>query len=802
MLVGAVLLFVLTAAAPPLSAQDRPPVAIALPAQPLGQALVDLAEQTGVTIIAPAALVAGKSAPALSGRLAPREAVRRLLVGSGLAARTGTGGAIIVTAAPSGGPMRLGPVTVEAVLEGTVTDSYAAPDSFSATRTDTPLIETPQSAQSISRQALEDTGAETLADAYDYLAGITRDNTQGGLQGDEYLARGFETENVLFNGNRTSSASTLDTANVERIEALRGPTAALFGKADPGGLVNIITKQPLSAPFREITGAAATGLGGEGSRLRRGRTSVDFGGPLSEDGRLRYRFNAALEYEDSFRRDVDERLAFVAPVLDYRLDDETIVNVELAYQHREDTFDRGVFFVNDALVLPRDFNIAEGNVGGIDKDYASGTVRLEHRFTPGWRARLGLYGSDDVRDGDGVQQGGVLGNIARRQRREVEATTRFLTAQPEIVGEFSTGAVGHTVLIGTDLQHERREFTGFVGPRGGAIDVFDPDFSIPVPAIDRTLSAFGSFLFDSRVKGESIGVYLQDQIELSERWKLLLGARYDHVDLDFRTIQAFNFGTVQIMPSEATFTDSNLSPRAGIVFQPAAFASIYASYSESYRPPATNVRFTTSEGGAVDAETARNYEAGIKLETPNGRLSGTLAVYRADKKNVIEADPSDPFGMTGINLGKVRGQGVEFDLAGELTENLSLGASYAFTDVRTDVSTPALPSGTRLRNVPKHAASLLLAYRFPQGPLAGLRLFGSLFYEDEKRTDTSATIRNELPSFLRLNAGLQYDIRPGVSARFSVENLTDVTYYTSAAGRLNVEVGDPRSLLFELRARF
>lgn len=799
-----------TASAAALMAGARPAMAqevisFDIPQQDLNAALLDFANRAGLQLVYEVSFVEGLRNAPLNGSFTSEEALRRLLAGTGISFRfTGVSTVALQRAADQsdGGPVQLAPITVEAVLEGTLTESYGAPDSFSATRTDTPLIETPQSAQSITRQALEDAGAQNLADAYDYLAGISRDNTQGGLQGDEYLARGFETDNVLFNGNRTSSASTLDTANVERVEALRGPTAALFGKADPGGLVNVITKQPLSDPFYEIDVSGSAGLGGDGDRLRQGRTTFDLGGPLSEDGQLRYRFNGAVEYERSYRQDVDERLLFLAPVFDYSFDEKTAVNVEFAYQHREDTFDRGVFFVNDELILPVDFNLAEGNTGQIDKDYASGTIRLQHEFATNWTARLGIYASNDIREGDSVQQGGVTGSIALRQRRDVEAKDRFLTLQPEITGEFETGAIGHTLLVGADIQHEKQSFYGLVGPRGGAIDVFNPDFSVPVPDIDPTLSTPGTAMFDAELEGESVGIYLQDQIDLTDEWKLLLGARLDRVDIDSDNTTAFNVGSVVTIQSESNFKDTNISPRVGIVYQPVSFASIYGSYSESYRPPTSSFGFSDSSGAAVDAETAKNYEVGVKLEALEGRLNGTFALYRADKENVLESDPTDPFGLSVINLGKVRGQGVEFDLSGEITENLSLGVSYAFTDTRTASSTPTLPSGTRLRNVPKHAGSLQLAYRFTEGPFDGLRLFGSAFYEDEKFTDTSATIRNELPSFVRFNVGAQYEILPNVTASFFVENLTDVEYYTSAAGRLNVEPGDPRRFQLGLRARF
>ncbi len=772
-----------------------------IPAGPLSTVLTRFANQSGLVLSVDGKLTAGKTSAGLEGSFSPQQALDRLLLGSGLTSeRRGTTLTLLPVAATA--PLQLAPITVDAVLEGTVSTSYSAPDSFAATRTDTPLIETPVSAQSVTRQSLQDTGAETLADGYEFLAGVTRDNTQGGLQGDEVIVRGFQTDNILTNGNRTSSASTLDIANVERLEVVRGPTATLFGKADPGGLINVITKQPLNEQLRQVSLSGASGLGGDGERLQQGRLAVDLGGPLTEDKRLRYRLNAAVQDERSFRQDVDEKLLFISPVIDYQINERTIVNLEVIHQQREDTFDRGLFFVDGKLVLPLDFNVAEGNTGQIDKDYTSATLRLEHEFAPGWKARLGVYGSDDQREGNAVQQASINGSTVERQRRRVDLRDRFFTVQPEVTGSFQTGAIEHRLLLGADFQHEKSEFLGLIGPSGGAIDVFDPDFSIPVPALDTNLSTPGSVIFDSTVDGDSLGVYVQDQIDVTEQWKLLLGLRWDSVDLDARLDNAFNIGFLLPVEKDANFKDTNLSPRAGIVYQPVDYVSVYASYAESYRPPVDGFSFADASGIAVDAETAKNYELGVKLESPNSRLNGTLAIYRADKENVLETDPNDPFGLSAVNLGKVRGEGIEFDLSGEVNDNLSLGFTYAYTDTRTQSETPSLPAGIRLRNIPRNAASAQIAYRFTQGSLAGLRLFGSLIYEDEKLTNTSATIKTTIPSSVRLNLGAGYRFDKGVDAYLLAKNVTDKEYYTSAAGQNNIGVGDPLRLEMGVTVNF
>ena len=799
-LAGLALSFLLAMVAPGV-AQDSPPVAIDLPAQPLGQSLVDLAGQTGVTIVAPDALVAGKAAPAVSGNLTPEEALRRLLAGSGLSTRIGEGGAIIVTEAPSdqpeSGPARLAPITVDAVLAGTLTDSYAAPDNFASTRTETPTIDTPQSTQAITRQALDDAGATEVSDAYDYLAGINRENNFGGITGDQYLARGFETDNILINGNRSGSPTTLDTANVERVEAIRGPTATLFGRADPGGLVNVVTKQPLAEPFYEVDLQGGSGFFDEGARYRDARATLDTGGPIDEQGRLRYRFNAAAEYERSFRKDIDDKLFFVSPVVDFEVDDRTIANVELVYQYRDFVFDRGIPFIDGEPEVPVDWYVGEDQAPSIDANYFSGTVRVDREVNDALTARLGLYASYSDVDGEGIEIRRVLADATATAGRNVyDSSDIVITLQPELVAEFETGPVGHTALFGIDASYRRNKFEILGTPAGAPFDLLDTDFPVDVPEID--LSQPGSFEAVNDLTAKEFGIYVQDQIDLSDQWKLLAGLRWDAVWLDAEAESTFTsfFNT----ESEGDFQDNAFLPRVGLVYQPIEEIGLYGSYSETYRPP-TVVAEIDSERANLDPEEGRSLEVGIKLDAFDGRLTGTLAAFRAEKENVIQSDPDNP-GFR-INIGEVRSQGVELDLAGEVFENFSLGLSYAYTDAQVDSNeNPNLPKGTRLFNVPRHAASLQAAYRFTDGALEGLRLFGGIVYEDEKKTNTSARIRTKIPDYVRFDLGASYDFTESIQARLFIQNLTDEEYYTSANGENRVVPGQPFNATVGVRVRF
>ena len=786
---------------PSLLAQTQDERPFEISPQPLSSALLEFRNQSGFQIAYRTDDVRGLATQGVIGSLTPEAALQRLLAGTGLRYRFSAANTVTlerIAVQDHGGPLRLAPVTVDAVLGGTLTESYAAPDSFGATRTSTPSIETPQSTQAITRQALEDAGATEVSDAYDYLAGITRDGNVGGLFGDAYLARGFTADNILFNGNRTGRPTTLDTANVERIEALRGPTATLFGRADPGGLINIVTKQPLSEPLYQAEVSGGSGFAGEGSRYRDVRATVDSGGPIDQQGRARYRFNAAAEYEKSFRQDIERKVFFASPVIDLEIDDRTLANLELTYQYRQDVFDRGNFFIGNDLDLPRDFYLGEGQAPDLNSHFTSGTFRIDRELADTVTARLGLYASYNDSAGEGIEQGNVVGSQVSALRVDNDVSELFLTAQPELVAEIATGPVGHTLLFGLDASYQRSRFRFLRSAPGMPFDALNADFPVDLPEIDLSLP--GNILFDSDHTARSIGLYAQNQIDLSDHWKLLLGGRWDSVWLSSELTNAFNVGTLLSDQRDEDFKDSALLPRAGIVYQPVETVGLYASYSESYRAPPSTSALRDANGNQVDAEEGRSFEAGIKLDALNGRLSGTLAVFHTDKDNVIELDPADPFAVT--NLGTVRSRGVELDLAGEIFDNLSIGVSYAFTDAEITSNDGGVPRGTRLRNVPRHAASLQAAYRFTEGPLEGLRLFGGAVYEGEKASETAGDSPPDIPDYVRFDLGASYAFTENVQARLQLRNLTDKEYYTRATRRDRVFPGQPFNATLGVRVRF
>lgn len=768
--------------------------------QNLVDAIAELGAETGLQILGPDEILKGKKSAAVRGSMTPKQALIRMLDDDSLNVVALSDGTLVVSASSQMGfvsqnanedPFDLGTLVLEALLPGTIEDTYVAPDTFSATRTDRPLKKVPQSVQALTRRSLEDTGVEDVADAYDHLAGVNRDNNTGGLFGDQVLVRGLTSDNILINGDRAGRPVSLDTANVERIEALRGPSATLFGPGEAGGTVNVITKQPLSEHFSEIGLSYNFGLGSDGGRQSIARADFDSGGPLNETGSVRYRFNLAAEGGDSFRRDIDSTLFFVSGVLEFDLSPNTIANLEVTHQQRKQPFDRGVFFVNGTLPLSRDFNLAEGQVGSYDQTYTSVATRLEHRFSDKLRGRVNLSYSFNDFDGTGAQVDSVVGTTATLENRADFGEYTYLIFQPELVYQFSTGSVNHTLLVGAEYSRSTADFTLNFGPGSAPVDVFNPVFPVATPPVGSP----GTFTFDGDQTVESYAVYIQDEIDITDRFTVVAGARFEKIEADqLVTADVVGFGS---FGGTNSLSDSDTTYRLGAVYAINDVLSVYGSYSQSFRFGGTQgVGLVDVNGDPIDPERGENYEVGFKFEGLGGNLLGTAAIFRTDKDNVIEAAPFPAIDRA-VNLGKVRSQGFEFDVAGDLGAGLSLGATYTYLDVSVREATNGIPAGTTLRNVPTHSASLRAAYEFQND----WRLFGAIVHESSKFAATAAGAP-ELPDYTRVDLGASKRFRNGGELALFVENVFDEAYYPTAAGQNNVSVGAPMNATIAYNMRF
>ena len=648
-----------------------------------------------------------------------------------------------------------------------------------ATRTDTPLIETPQSVRVVPQQLMEDLGARRLGDTVDFVSGISRLNDFGGTW-DNYAIRGFSNTDggQLLNGfaSNRGYGPQRDVASVERIEFLKGPAAALYGSSEPGGTLNVVTKKP------QFTAAHKAGvqLGTRGFR----RATLDTTGPLSSS--LAYRLNVAAEDGASRTHLVDNHKMVVAPALAWNLGPDTVLNYEAEFIRIRTPLDRGLVQVNgNPGALPRDRFLGEPDRGNLHVNGDTHQLTLDHDLGSGWRTRVGASYRETELYGRAVDFGtgqiGLLGTNGRTLARSDSWRSlpgRDASAQAEVEGKLATGALRHTVLAGVEAWRLTTAQDILYSPQKYPIDIYNPAYG----TVPQGPLAQGYLLHDQL---RATGLFVQDQIDLSERWKLLAGVRLDRFRQDSEDRLA---GKRQLQTHSAT------TPRIGLTYLIDANTSVYASAGRSFRPNAG----TDENGRAFDPQKGQALELGAKWQAPDQRLNASVALFDIRKTNVLTRSPTNA--NFSIAAGEVRSRGLELDVAGQVDTHWRMTANLAYTDTEvTRDNNPAL-LGKRLLNVPRVSAGLF-AIREDQAPWGGRYGVGGGLVHVGERTGT-ATDTYRLPAYTtaRITGYWQVDQRTRLT--LDVHNLFNKTYYTASWGALTVIPGPGRQVVAGVQVAF
>jgi iron complex outermembrane receptor protein len=648
-------------------------------------------------------------------------------------------------------------------------------------RGDTPIEELPQSVQIIDSTLLQDIAVTQLDDALDLASGIARQNTFGGLW-DSFAIRGFAgDENTPtgylvngFNAGRGFSGRR-DASNIERIEVVKGPGSALYGRAEPGGTINIVTKKPQFQRSGSLEIAAA--------RFDNYRLAADFTGPITDS--IAFRLNGAYDDAESFREFITSERLSVSPSFLAQVSNSTTLSYEFEYVKQESPFERGIVAPFGVLgAVPIETFLGEPGDGNTEVDAQGHQLVLQHEFSRYWTLHTGFGYRESSFTGFSSDPELVAsrqpfytdGRTLSRQRRFRDYDSTDLSARAEVSGRFEAG-VTHHVLFGVDYyDYELDTLQDRFRPTLAnpyAVDVFNP-----VYGQTRALAPFQN----QTENQDATGFYVQDQIDIGEKLKLLAGLRYD----DFtQEIENRINSTTQIADHKET------SPRAGIVFDATDDVSVYAAWSKGFRPN-TGI---SAAGVAFEPELSESYEVGTKLASPSGRFSGTVAIYRAEKTNMLTADPVNA-GFS-IAAGEARSQGLEVDATGDITDNLRFTFAYAYTDAEvTEAALDpnfgfALPAGSRLINIPEHSASVLMMQTFQ---LAGRKLAAGvgINYVGERLGETGVPTF-ELPDYTLVRLTGSFEATQSLKFFVDVENVTDETYYPSSYARIWVAPGAPRT---------
>ncbi|WP_443694643.1 TonB-dependent siderophore receptor [Pseudomonas sp.] len=753
----------------------------ALAAKPLPQALSDFSRVTGLSVIYTDEAPYGLNAPAVSGQMSATQALQRLLGGSGFTFRQIDARTLALEPAPSDGALNLGATTISAVAEPADSTSYQPPPTSSVMRSRGLLLETPQTVNVVPAQVLRDQQPRNLDDALANVSGITQANTLGSTQ-DAVMLRGFgdnRNGSIMRDGMPIVQGRALNST-AERVEVLKGPSSLLYGIQDPGGVVNIVSKKPQLVQSTSLTVRGSTfgnGKNGSGGNL-------DTTGPIGDSG-LAYRLIVDHEDEDYWRNFGTHRESMIAPSLAWYGDTTKVV---FAYEHREflSPFDRGTAIdpkTNHPLDIPATRRLDEpfNNMEGRSDLYR---FEADHELNDDWTAHVGYSWNRETYDASQVRIASVNtnGTLTRSMdgTRGALTTDRFATASLE--GKVKLGGMQHDLVFGLDDEYRKIYRAELIRQsQRSAFSYVNPVYGNDVQG--TTVSAKDSAQTDL-LRSDSL--FLQDAIHLTDQWILVAGARYQMYD------QYAGKG----VPFKAN-TDGNGQkwvPRAGLVYRYTDELSFYGSYTESFKPNSTIAALNDGSvlQGNLQPEESKAWELGTKLDMP-GRITASAALFDITKRNVLVSVGSGVDTVYSM-AGEVRSRGLELDASGQLSDRWSLIGSYAYTDAEV-TKDPAL-QGKRLQNVAKHTGSLSAVYDV--GSLLGgddLRVGAGARYVGQREGDANNSFN--LPGYTVADLFASYNTKiEGQKVKFqlNVKNLFDRTYYTSAASRVFVSMGDARQV--------
>lgn len=662
------------------------------------------------------------------------------------------------------------------------------------------LREIPQSIATIDKAVIDENAILRLTDALDLNASVVRQNTLGGLW-DSFAVRGFTGDENLpsgylvngFNAGRGFSGQR-DTAGIERVEVLKGPAAAVLGRGEPGGSINLVTKQ---AELGRSFGTASLQYRSFDTIRAEGDAN------LALTGTVTARLIGYAESGDTFRDTVEQRRWGFLPSIGVGLGAATRLTYDFEWTRVEVPFDRGIVVLNgDFDTVPRSRFLGEPSDGDTVARATGHQLRLQHDFSDRWSLLVGASHRDTLltgasSDAETVRSRQKLyidGRSLSRQRRTRRYTSEHSVLRAELGGEFNTGALRHRILLGGDFDHFDTDqfFTRYRGPvvtlattdrAGYVLDTRNPVYGrYPVPVTTPITNRLDV--------QRTAGAYVQDQISLNDRLQVRIGGRYD----DF-LLRVDN----RLTGVSGRRKRSRFSPQAGIVYELTRPLSLYVAYGEGYR---ANIGADAS-GNVFEPETSKSIEAGVKLTALGGRLTGTLAAYQLDKSNVLATDTLNP-GFS-IAIGRARSRGVELDVNGRLPGKIDLLLSYAYTDAeaRSRVLDPnfsfQIEPGDPLINIPDHNFNVQASKRFLLGGHDAL-LGGGIQYLGKRNGETGTNFT--LPSHTLVRAFGQVDVSEDLELFASVTNLFDRHWYANSYSPVWVQPGAPRTTTIGLRAHF
>ncbi|WP_244423948.1 TonB-dependent siderophore receptor [Phyllobacterium sp. YR531] len=765
----------LSAGSPALAQQQSAgQISYSIPATSLGRALTLFGDRSNIQVLYAADLTRGRNSPGLSGSFAKETALSKLLAGTGLSYRFTNANTVTLVettastaAAPSSeGSILLDPITIKSRIESAwgPVDGYVASRSAAGTKTDTPIIETPQSISVIARDQMDKQNVESLNGVLRYTPGASGDLYGTDNRGLGVQLRGISNANGVFyrDGLQLKESNYalftgLDPYGAERYEILRGPASVLYGQNSPGGLINYVSKRPTDERISEVS----FGVG----NFNRYEGKFDFGGKIAPDSDLSYRLVGLVRQGDTQIDFVDDDRIFIAPSISWKPDEDTSLTVLANYQRDRSGWAmqylpaKGTVFPGPGgKKLPSSMFVGEPDFDTYNNTQASIGYEFEHRFNETWKIKQNARYVWLKHYEEGVFGGGLRedGHTYDRYADAGGSKNQGVTIDTQAQANFDTGKLDHTLLIGVDFTRYSYNDYGAEGSVDPIDDIFNPKYG-------KTIGELVPYQ-DTDTLQRQVGIYVQDQIAF-DKWRLTLGGRHDWSN---NTVEDPFEGNYK--QKETAFTG-----RAGLVYLADNGLAPYAAYSESFQP----IPGIDSNGNVFVPETGKQYEIGIKYQPDGWNSFITLSAFDLTRGNVPRyGGVGRPDDVT--QTGEIRSRGIELEGVASLDSGIDLRLAYTYLDTEiskaTSIDDAANNEGNTPFGVPTHSASLWANYKVQSGVLEGLGLGAGVRYVGSTYGDDANSFK--VPAVTLVDAAVSYNWK-NVELQINASNLFDKTYVAS-----------------------
>ncbi|MFK3798278.1 TonB-dependent siderophore receptor [Pseudomonas sp. NPDC088444] len=762
-----------------------------LPAAPLSTTLTQIASQAGIALSLDPSLAAGRTSAPVQGQFDAPGAMAQALRGTGLQLSQTTAGTYSLIAAPEG-VMALPETSIQGRQDnfesawGPV-EGYTATRTAAGTKTDTALVEAPRSISVATRQQMQDRGVQNLDDAVRYMPGIVASSYGSDTRADWLRVRGFEPTQFLDGlplAKGVYANPKLETWDLDRVALLRGPASSVYGQTPPGGLLDMVSRRPQAEASHEVE----LQYGSDNHR----QISFDSTGKIDDADNFEYRVSGVVRDSGTQIDHIDNKRYNIAPSLTWNIDPDTKLTF-LSQFTRDDTGITSQFRPVQGTRIHMPFgeishhkNLGDPDWEYYDRTYYALGYAFEHRINDTWQFRQNLRYTKSDLSFQAITPGAYpftqvddQGNLASRSTTSTDEDISQFAVDNNLQGNFNTGEIAHTLLLGLDHQRLNTNYTSIFGTAPG-INVNNPVYGLPI-----TRPARSTAFYDYDQKSYQTGLYVQDQMAL-DHWRLTLGGREDWV----------HTGTKFFNRGDATNTerDKQFSGNAAISYVFDSGFVPYLSYAESFQPTSNA---TASPTDSFKPTEGKQWELGIKYQPPGSNTLLSAAIYDLTQKNVsVTTTNSDNVAITS-QTGEVKVKGLELEAVSDVTDNLKVIASY--TLAKSEVQKGDY-KGNRLQLMPDQQASLWTDYTWHQGALDGFGIGGGVRYTGNTYGDQANTYLGKAYAYTVFDAAVHYDLGrvintlKGTTVAVKATNLFDKDYI-STCDSFYCYYGDQRSVV-------